>query len=167
MDALKKRFLNHMYRHKSVTWETVELKLTQKAIKAIQWMEETGGEPDVVTLDGVMYIIDMCKESPKGRRSVCYDKEARVNRKKFPPKTSALELCEEHNVSLVYESMYYNIQSIEPLDLKSSSWVFTEASVRNLSGAIFGDNRYGRTFIYHNGADSYYGSRGFRTFIKI
>ena len=167
MEILKQRFLKHMYRHKDVTWDVVIPKLNEAVLKKVQWMEETGGEPDIILYQDQLYIVEMSKESPKGRRSVCYDKASRVNRKKFPPEISALELCELHQVSLVDEPMYFYIQSLEPLDLKTSSWLLSESSVRDASGAIFGDHRYGRTFIYHNGADSYYGARGFRTYIKL
>ena len=167
MEPLKQRFLKHMNRHQGLTWEDVLPKLNEDVLKSIDWMEETGGEPDVIVYQEALYVVDMSKESPKGRRSVCYDRMSRINRKKFPPATSALELCEQHKVSLVDEAMYFYIQSLEPLDLKTSSWVLSESSVREASGAIFGDHRFGRTFIYHNGADSYYGARGFRTYIKL
>jgi len=167
MDALKQRFLKNMHRHKDISWDMVEPKLNDEILKKVQWMEDTGGEPDVIQYQGSLYIVDMSKESPKGRRSVCYDQASRIGRKKFPPETSALELCARNQVSLVDEAMYEHLQKVETMDLKTSSWLLTEPSVRNLEGAIFGDHRYGRTFIYHNGADSYYGVRGFRTYIKL
>ena len=167
METLKQRFLKNMHRHGNVTWDMVVPKLNDDVLKKIEWMEDTGGEPDVVFYQDALYIIDMSKESPKGRRSVCYDKASRVGRKEFPPETSALELCALHKVSLVDEPMYFYIQTLQPMDVKTSSWLLTESSVRDEEGAIFGDHRFGRTFIYHNGADSYYGARGFRTYIKL
>lgn len=165
LDKLKQRFLNHMERHETCVWEDVESKL-KKHQKAIEWMEQTGGEPDVLSYNNELYVIDMSPESPN-RRSVCYDLESRLNRKKFPPETSALELCDRNHVSLVDEAMYRFIQHIKPLDTKTSSWIYTPKDIRSHGGALFGDYRYGKTFIYHNGADSYYGARGFRTYIKL
>lgn len=167
MEAFKQRFIKNMHRHADVSWDRVVPKLKDDILKKIEWMEDTGGEPDVVVYKGDLYVVDMSKESPKGRRSVCYDRASRVGRKKFPPETSALELCALHKVSLVDEEMYISLQSIQTMDLKTSSWLMTEPAVRDLEGAIFGDHRYGRIFIYHNGADSYYGARGFRTYIKL
>ena len=121
-----------------------------------------GGEPDVTEINNQITFIDFCKESPKKRRSLCYDKSARVNRKKFPPVSSVCEVCKQWNVNLLTKDDYRSLQNIQEVDLKTSSWLLTPDSIRQHGGAIFGDRRYDTTFIYHNGADSYYASRGFR-----
>lgn len=130
------------------------------------WMDETGGEPTVILYQGDKYVVDFSKESPN-RRSLCYDKDARLSRKTFPPKSSVLEVCYEQQVNLVDEKLYRYMQNIKPIDLKTSSWVVTPDRVRNNGGAIFCDCRYGIVFTYHNGANSYYGARGFRSFVKL
>ena len=140
--------------------------ITKTIESIIDWMIESEGHPQLVKFNDAYYIVEMSTESPK-RRSVCYDKQSRLERKKFPPETSALELCEEKGVSLVDEAMYHYIQSLKDLDNKTSSWLLTPKETRDLGGALFGDKRYDRTFVYHNGADSYYGARGFRTYIKL
>lgn len=163
---MEERFNKHNQRHKNIEWEDVVVDLHEN-IDRLTWMEETGGEPDLIIYKGKIIVLDMAKESPKGRRSMCYDKKARINRKKFPPKSSVLETCNKHNVSLVNKDLYEYIQSIEPLDLKTSSWVLTGAKIRELGGALFCDRRYDEVFVYHNGADSYYGARGFRTYFEL
>lgn len=130
-------------------------------------MEQSGGEPDVVVLEDKLYVIDMVKESPKLRGSLCYDKEARLSRKNFPPASSSLEMAASLGITVLDERMYVKLQDIEDVDLKTSSWILTYEKLRSLGGALFGDKRYQRTFIYHNGADSYYGSRGFRGYITL
>lgn len=130
-------------------------------------MENTVGEPDVYLIDGELYFIDSAKESPQFRRSLCYDKEARINRKTRPALLSVEEMAKDLGIELLNEKLYLKIQEIDDLDDKTSSWLKTEEAVRKNGGAIFGDKRYGRTFIYHNGADAYYGSRGFRGYIKL
>ena len=173
MDLLKlleKRFNDHPNRHESLKWREVEktLKDNPSLLNVIQAMEESGGDPDVVILkDGNPYYVDCSKETPMGRRSVCYDMDALKSRKKYPPKTSAKTLAKDMGVALLSDDDYYALQKVGPFDMKTSSWLETPASVRIKGGALFGDFRYGRTFIYHNGADSYYSVRGFRTKIKL
>lgn len=167
LSILNKRFLKHLHRHQSLVWEDVLTLLSEDNVNSLYLMEKTGGEPDLITLDSGLYYVDMAKETPKYRRSVCYDEEARINRKKFPPKTSALEMALEMNIKLLDEKLYKGVQEIENFDLKTSSWISTPSELRKLGGALFADYRYGRTFIYHNGADSYYGVRGFRGYIKL
>lgn len=166
LETLKKRFEKNMHRHEGIVFEEIQDKLI-KHQDIILKMEQTGGEPDVVVIDKKMYVVDMVKESPKLRGSLCYDKEARLSRKNFPPATSALEMAASLGITVTDESMYLKLQDIEDFDLKTSSWILTDESLRSLGGALFGDKRYKRTFIYHNGADSYYGSRGFRGYITF
>ena len=130
-------------------------------------MEETGGVPDCVELNKILYYIDMSKETPSDRRSLCYDKEARIKRKKFSPQSSVEEMAGTIGIKILDEEMYLNLQNIEPLDLKSSSWIKTNMEIRTLKGTLFGDRRFNRTFIYHNSAESYYKDRGFRGYIIL
>ena len=169
LNTLKERFIKHPHRHNHVQWEEVEKKIiaSPMLLKAIAWMEETGGEPDVAVIEEQIYYIDFSKETPKGRTNVCFDLEARTSRKKFPPLTSTEEMMEGKEVHLLHEEMYKDLQEIEDLDLKTSSWLSTPLSIRQLGGALFGDKRYGRTFIYHNGADSYYSVRSFRVYTLV
>jgi len=166
LEILKKRFEKNMHRHEGCVFEEVQEKLIQH-LDTILKMEQSGGEPDVVLLEEKLYVIDMAKESPKLRGSLCYDKEARLARKNVPPSSSALEMASSLGISVIDEMMYVKLQNIEDFDLKTSSWILTDESLRSLGGALFGDKRYQRTFIYHNGADSYYGSRGFRGYITL
>ena len=166
LDVLKKRFEKNMHRHEGLVFEEVQEKLIQH-LDTILKMEQSGGEPDVVVLEDKLYVIDMVKESPKLRGSLCYDKEARLARKNFPPASSALEMAASLGISVIDEMMYVKLQDLEDFDLKTSSWILTDEKLRSLGGALFGDKRYQRTFIYHNGADSYYGSRGFRGYITL
>ena len=165
--VLEVRFMKNMHRHENTEWNTIMDLLNEEILKTIQKMEETGGEPDFVMLNNELIFVDFSKESPKGRRSLCYDKTARVNRKKFPPLSSAMEMAKDINIELLDETMYFSLQKIEPFDLKTSSWVKTNIEVRDLKGALFANNRYERVFVYHNGADSYYKDRGFRGFIRL
>ena len=166
-EILEERFIKNTNRHETIKWESVKMSIEKNNLLAsLLWMEETGGEPDVVLYQNQLYYVDFSKESPN-RRSLCYDEEARVTRKKFPPTSSALEECLTHHVELLSEDFYRFIQSIEAMDLKTSSWLNTPSDVRDKKGAIFGDRRYDRVFVYHNGADSYYGARGFRTALKL
>ncbi len=167
VSQIKTRFQKNMHRHQDVNWDDVKSKLNDSTIKIIEHMETYGGEPDVISYHNKLYIVDFSKETPKPRTSVCYDEEARLSRKKFPPESSALALCKIIGIELMDEALYRYIQSLEPIDLKTSSWLKTPDDIRSLGGAIFGDNRYQKTFIYHNGADSYYGSRGFRGYIIL
>lgn len=162
IDTLKQRFYQHMLRHEGVVFEDL---IIEPILDTLLKMEQTGGEVDVFLYNGITYFVDFSKETPN-RRSICYDKEARVNRKQNAPLSSALEMAEEIGVTLLDEAMYLSIQEKENLDLKTSSWLLTPKEIRSLGGALFGDKRYNHTFIYHNGADSYYGTRGFRGYIR-
>lgn len=166
LETLKTRFEKNKHRHEGLLFEEIQDQLITY-LDTILKMEQSGGEPDVVVLDQKMYVIDMVKETPKGRVSLCYDKEARLARKNFPPISSALEMASSIGINMIDESMYLKLQAIEDFDLKTSSWILTDQRLRSLGGALFGDKRYQRTFIYHNGADSYYGSRGFRGYIIL
>ena len=163
---LEDRFHENMDRHKELKWEEVLKLLDESAIKKIKYMEETGDEPDVVSYKSNIYIWDCSLASPQ-RRSLCYDKEARINRKKNAPQSSALEETEKHGLDLLTEDQYLYLQSLSLIDEKTSSWILTEDSVREQGGAIFGNSHYGRVFIYHNGAESYYSNRGFRAGFKL
>ena len=167
MDLLKQRFEEHMNRHPNLTWEDVEQRLTAQIRKVIANMEATGGEPDVVVFKDKIAYVDCCKESPKERRSLCFDEEARRKRKKNPPKSSVQEEAESSGIQLLSIQDYQDLQSLEEYDLKTSSWVATPDSIREKGGAVFMEKRYGTVFLYHNGADSYYASRGFRGYIEI
>lgn len=170
--VLKKRFEKNMDRHMDIKWVDVHQKLekSQDKLWSLYQMEETAGEPDVIGLDeksGAYLFCDCSPESPKGRRSLCYDQEALESRKEHKPKNSAVEMAREMGIEILTEEQYLNLQQIGPFDTKSSSWVMTTPDVRRLGGAVFGDWRYGRVFFYHNGAESYYGARAFRGILKV
>lgn len=170
--TLKDRFEKNMNRHPNVTWEAVltRLEAYPGKLQTLYEMERTGGEPDVVKVDaatGEIIFYDCSPESPAGRRSLCYDRQARVARKKHPPSGSAMELAEEIGIELLTEEQYRELQQFGPFDLKTSSWVKTPDNIRQLGGALFCDRRYNHVFVYHNGADSYYASRGFRGLLKV
>lgn len=172
LQTLKSRFEQNKHRHINISWEDVEPRLVAQPskLKSLHEMEITGGEPDVVDydkMDKTFLFCDCAPESPKGRRSVCYDNRALESRKKYKPKNSAVKMAEEMGVELLDEKQYHNLQRMEKFDRKTSSWIFTPDSVRELGGALFGDHRFGRVFIYHNGAESYYAARGFRGFLKV
>ncbi|OBY72971.1 DUF4256 domain-containing protein [Acinetobacter gyllenbergii] len=172
LDILKKRFEKNMHRHKGLNWVDIEERLQQQAEKlwSLSQMEETGGEPDIVSLDSEsseIIFYDFAVETPKGRRSLCYDRAALDARKEHKPENNAIELAEAMGIELLTEEQYRQLQSVEHFDLKTSSWVKTPEDVRKLGGAIFCDSRYGRVFTYHNGAQSYYATRGFRGRLKI
>lgn len=172
LQTLEQRFLQNPNRHPNLHWEDIQVKLIQapKKLWSLNLMEETGGEPDVISIDSQMDLIrfyDCSPESPKGRRSLCYDDEALISRKEHKPDNSAQGLAREMGIEIVTEDEYFFLQSIGTFDLKTSSWILTPASIRKSGGAIFGDKRYGRTFIYHNGAESYYAARGFRGSLKL
>ncbi len=188
LQILKKRFDSHMHRHPSVLWTDVEARLLAMPEKlwSLYQMEETGGEPDVLEMaaestnistseheatipsDSKAFLfVDFAPETPKGRRSICYDQEALDARKENKPRHSAVGMAREMGVELMTEEQYFGLQAVETVDTKTSSWLKTEEAVRQKGGAIFGDKRYGRVFIYHNGADSYYSVRGFRAVISI
>jgi len=172
LGALKARFERSMSRHAGLNWAKVQARLETNPEKlwSLSEMERTGGEPDVVGHDkksGEYIFYDCSAQSPKGRANLCYDREALDSRKQFKPKNSALNLAAAMGIELLTEEQYYELQQLGEFDTKSSSWLKTPANVRNLGGAIFGDRRFGRVFIYHNGAESYYGGRGFRGWLKV
>ncbi len=167
LKILKSRFEKHAERHKSVNWNIVEGRLMERPEKlwALNEMEISGGEPDVVGSvkeSGQVIFMDCSPESPKGRRSLCYDKAARINRKEHPPKNSAMEIANSMGIEILTEEQYRFLQKQGTFDTKTSSWITTPEDVRNLGGAEFADFRYGKVFIYHNSAESYYAARGFR-----
>jgi len=170
--TLKARFEQHMGRHPGLAWDTVQARVSAHPQKlwSLAEMERTGGEPDVVTLDpktGECHFVDCSAESPSGRRSVCYDGEALAARKEHKPKTSALEMAEAMGIEILTEAQYRALQALGSFDTKTSSWVKTPPEIRRLGGAVFCDRRYGRVFLYHNGAESYYAARGFRGVLKV
>ncbi len=172
VETLRTRFNRHMHRHQNLIWSEVETRLNaeQRRLWTLSEMERTGGEPDVVGLDdesGTIVFFDCSAESPKGRRSLCYDREALDARKEHKPAGSALDMAASIGVELLTVQEYEALQELGPFDTKTSSWVATPPEVRALGGALFGDHRYGRTFIYHNGAQSYYAARGFRGKVRV
>lgn len=165
--TLKARFEKNMQRHEGVDWAAVQARLEAhpEKLRALGEMERSGGEPDVV---GRQYtFVDCSPESPSGRRSLCYDREALDSRREAKPANSAIDMASAIGIELLTEEQYRELQSLGEFDLKTSSWLATPADVRKLGGAIFGDRRYGRVFIYHNGAQSYYAARGFRAALKV
>jgi hypothetical protein len=170
--TLKARFEKHMNRHKGLKWEAVQARLEKNAGKlwSLHEMEESGGEPDIVGTDkksGGFIFYDCSAETPKGRRSLCYDHEALVSRKDHPPAGSAMDMAAEMGIEILTEEQYRELQKLGEFDLKTSSWILTPPSIRKLGGALFGDRRYGQVFIYHNGAPSYYAARAFRGSLVI
>lgn len=167
LKTLAERFNDHMHRHPDMIWDEMKQKLMKQPEKlwSLHEMEKTGGEPDVVGND--FLFIDCSKESPTARRSLCYDKSALEARKKNPPKSDAQTMAAEMKVEILTEEDYRKLQSVEPFDLKTSTWVKTPDKIRKLGGAIFCDRRYETVFTYHNGADSYYASRGFRGKLQV
>ena len=171
LQILEDRFNANMHRHKTIKWDFVKSSLMNNLdlYKAVLAMEESGGEPDLIDLDvfrGLVYV-DMSKESPKARVSCSYDDKARLARKTNPPETSAIAQAEKMGIKILDEDQYTALAGMEEIDTKSSSWILTPESIRNQGGALFGSMKYGRIFIFHNGADSYNKNRGFRGFIKI
>lgn len=172
LELLKNRFEKNIHRHKEIDWANMRTKLIKSPDKlwTLQEMENTGGEPDVITYDqqkDEYLFIDCSVESPKGRRSLCYDREALESRKDHPPKNSAIDLVQEIGAELLTEEQYHQLQQLGEFDLKTSSWLATPEEIRKLGGALFADRRYGRVFIYHNGAQSYYAARGFRCCLRV
>lgn len=172
LKTLKTRFEKNTSRHKGITWDKVLAKLDASPEKlwSLSIMEETGGEPDVVDFDkksGEYIFFDCSAETPKGRRSICYDREALEARKQHKPADSAMEMAASMDIGLLDEEQYRALQQLGNFDTKTSSWLKTPDSIRELGGAIFGDYRYGQVFIYHNGADSYYSARGFRGSLRV
>lgn len=172
LQALKARFEQNMYRHQGIAWAEVRAKLEANpdALRSLRAMEATGGEPDVIAQDresGRFVFCDCAAESPAGRRSVCYDREALDSRKEHKPQNSAVGMAAEMGVDLLTEEQYRALQKLGEFDAKTSSWIETPADVRALGGALFCDRRYGRVFVYHNGAQSYYAARGFRATLQV
>ena len=171
IEILKTRFEANMHRHKGIAWTAVEARLKQNrdALKSLRAMEETDGEPDVIGRDksGHMIFCDCSAESPSGRRSLCYDRKALDSRKENKPKGNAVERAADIGIELLTEDQYRELQELDEFDRKTSSWVHTPPDVRSLGGALFCDRRYGKVFVYHNGAESYYAARGFRGRLRV
>ena len=172
LSTLQKRFLEHMHRHTDLDWQKIQQKLetNPKKLSILQKMEETAGEPDVVDFDqesGEYVFVDCAAESPKERRSFCYDRDALEKRKENKPKNNALDKAAEMGIEILSEEDYRYLQTLGSFDTKTSSWLETPENIRKMGGAIFGDFRYGTVFIYHNGAESYYAARGFRGKMKV
>lgn len=172
LKLLRNRFEKNDSRHKEIKWEALQSKLEANAEKlwSLNQMEITGGEPDVIGFDkkeNVFIFCDCATESPIGRRSLCYDRQALDARKANKPLNSAMDLAKEMGIEMLNETQYEELQRIGSFDMKTSSWLETPSDVRKAGGAIFGDRRFGRVFVYHNGADSYYAARGFRGILKI
>ncbi|GAB1463556.1 DUF4256 domain-containing protein [Pedobacter sp.] len=172
ISILKKRFEKNMNHHEGLAWAKVQAKLetSPKKLWILNEMEVTGGEPDVIGYDKAtneFIFYDCAAESPKGRRSICYDQEALDSRKEHKPKHSAIGMAAEMGIALLTEEQYHELQKLGTFDTKTSSWLATHPQVRKLGGAIFGDWRFGRVFVYHNGAESYYGARGFRGSLRV
>jgi hypothetical protein len=170
--ALKARFEKNMNRHKGLDWAQVQARLEANAEKlwSLNEMESTGGEPDVVGHDkktGEYIFYDCSAESPKGRRSTCYDREAHEARKENKPEANAVDMAAAMGIELLTEEQYRELQKLGEFDAKTSSWVETPAAIRELGGALFCDRRYGHVFVYHNGAQSYYAARGFRGSLRV
>ncbi len=172
LSVLKARFEKNMNRHMGIEWAKLQTKLETNTEKlwSLNEMERTGGEPDVVGHDNMTeeYIFQDCSaESPKGRRSVCYDREALESRKEYKPENTAVDMAATMGIELLAEDQYRELQKLGNFDTKTSSWVKTPAEIRSLGGALFCDRRYDHVFVYHNGAESYYAVRGFRGSLKV
>jgi len=172
LGTLKARFEKNMKRHKGLEWTTVAVRLEASAGKlwSLNEMEETGGEPDVVSHDnktGEYLFFDCSAETPRDRRSVCYDREGLDSRKEHKPANNAIDMAASMGIEVLTEEQYRKLQELGEFDLKTSSWVTTPADLRKLGGALFGDRRFGRVFIYHNGAQSYYAARAFRGALRV
>lgn len=170
--TLQARFEKNMRRHAGLEWAKVQARLEAKPekLRSLYEMEQTGGEPDVAGHDpktGEFIFYDCAEESPKGRRSLCYDREALQSRKEFKPKNSAMDLAASMGVELLTEEQYRALQKLGNFDEKTSSWVKTPPEIRHLGGALFCDRRYNTVFVYHNGAESYYAGRGFRALLRV
>jgi hypothetical protein len=172
LSTLKVRFEKNVKRHQGIAWADVEARLSADPAKlwSLSEMERTGGEPDLVSRDkktGEFIFFDCSAESPKDRRSLCYDQEALTSRKENKPADSAVRVAESMGIEILTEEQYRELQTLGAFDLKTSSWVKTPAAIRKLGGAIFCDRRYDTVFVYHNGAESYYAARGFRGFVRV
>jgi hypothetical protein len=172
INTLKTRFEKNINRHKGIEWNDVQPRLEANTDKlwSLNEMEATGGEPDVIAYDkksGEYIFYDCSEESPKGRRSLCYDKAALNSRKEHKPKNSAVDMAAEMGIEILTEEKYRELQKLGKFDMKTSSWVKTPDNIRKLGGAIFCDYRYDTVFVYHNGAESYYAARGFRGLLRV
>lgn len=172
IEILEIRFASNIHRHKNMDWQKIaaKLEIQNEKLRSLYEMENTGGEPDVIDYDketDSYLFVDCATESPTGRRSICYDREGLESRKEHAPKNSAMDMAQAMGIDLLTEEQYRHLQSLQPVDRKTSSWLLTPAAIRKEGGAIFGDYRYGQVFIYHNGAQSYYAARGFRGAIKV
>ena len=172
LSAWKARFEKNMNRHQGLEWAKVQAKLEANTEKlwSLNEMERTGGEPDVVGYDkktGEYIFSDCSAESPKGRRSICYDREALESRKEYKPKDTAMDMAAAMGIEILTEEQYRELQKLGNFDTKTSSWLKTPSEIRKLGGAIFADRRYNHVFVFHNGADSYYGSRAFRGSLRV
>ncbi len=172
INVLKNRFEKNMNRHKDIIWDAVQAKLegNKEKLYSLKQMEDTGGEPDVIRYDemtGEYIFYDCSAESPKGRRSICYDREALESRKEHKPNNNAIDMAEAMGIELLTQEQYRELQTLGNFDSKTSSWLKTPPEIRKLGGAIFADYRYGNVFVYHNGAESYYGVRGFRGSLRV
>lgn len=172
LGTLKARFEKNKNRHPGLAWDQVQVKLEASAEKlwSLGEMETSGGEPDVIGLDkhtGEYIFCDCSAESPKGRRSICYDREALESRKEHRPENAAVDMAAFMGIELLTEEQYRELQKLGEFDLKTSSWVKTPPGIRKLGGALFCDRRYGTVFVYHNGAESYYAARGFRGLLRV
>lgn len=172
LGTLQARFEKNPGRHAGLTWDKVLARLAADPAKlwSLSEMERTDGEPDVVGHDkktGEFIFVDCSAQSPEGRTSLCYDREALDSRKEFKPKSSAMELAAAMGVEILTEEQYHELQKLGEFDTKSSSWVKAPPEIRKLGGGLFGDRRYGRSFVYHNGAQSYYSGRGFRAVLRV
>ncbi|MCL4847118.1 MAG: DUF4256 domain-containing protein [Acidobacteria bacterium] len=172
LQTLRHRFEQHAHRHERMAWDEVRVRLegSLDALGSLRQMEDTGGEPDVIGRDdetGLYTFCDCSPESPSGRRSLCYDGEALDARKQHKPQGSAVEMAAAMGLRLLTEDQYRALQRLGEFDTKTSSWISTPSEVRSLGGALFGDRRYGRVFVYHNGAQSYYAARGFRGWLTV
>jgi Protein of unknown function (DUF4256) len=172
LQGLKRRFEQHMRRHKGIAWADVQARLeaSPPALESLRQMEDSGGEPDVIGQDkatGQFTVCDCAAESPPGRRSLCYDREALDSRKEHKPQGSAVETAAAMGIQLLTEEQYRALQRLGEFDTKTSSWIQTPTEMRLLGGALFCDRRYGQVFVYHNGAQSYYAARGFRGWLQV
>lgn len=172
LEVLQRRFEKHMHRHSEVEWATVRARLdanTEK-LQALHEMEDSGGEPDVTSYDqetGEIVFFDCSTETPKGRTSHCYDREGLDSRKEYKPANTVMDLAAAMGIEVLTEDEYMELQTLGDFDLKTSSWLKTPAAIRKLGGALYGDRRYGRVFVGHNGAQSYYGARAFRGMLRV
>lgn len=170
LSTLQSRFEKNTNRHKGLEWAKIQAKLEASPAKlwSLFQMEETGGEPDVVGKEGNDFIFyDCAAESPKGRRSICFDRKAWEARKEHKPENTAEDMAKDMGIEILTEDQYRELQALGKFDLKTSSWVATPADIRKLGGALFCDRRYDMVFVYHNGADSYYAARGFRGMLRV